>query len=598
MQPQGPDAPVPPASSHEEEGPTQDLHARIVALESALSRVEGRLAVLEKGRAALPVRAWEDEEAEAPAEVTDGQPQPQPAGGLMGLAGIAFLVLGGAFFIRAITDSGTVPQGVGVGLGLLYAVVWMIVADRSKTGAGAVLFTLLALAIVHPLLWESTTAFKALTPGAAAWILMAAASLLMAVAWRKSLQKTAWAVTLASLVLGLALMFATKAIEAFSAVFLVFGIGMLWLTSSRRWQELRWPTALFADWAMILMAVFITANPADVPEGFRNLSVALVLLLCVGLALFYIGSFAVRILRRERAPSAFEIGQTAAVLVAGFGGAARVAHVKGFGVEPFGLGALAAALLCYGLAFAFVEKHEEGASNFAYFTSLALAFMLIGSPMALPAGALPFTYGALGLVCAGLGSRYGRNSLVAHAAVYLSAAFLVSGGLGGALKAFAASAAPQLPPMGLQAILILLAMAATHLFLVTRDGHQALPLRHRAASFTIGAWAVLGLGAFIVALGARLLGQLASDPGALATLRTVILSATTVGLAVAARKYPVSEIGWLVKPVLVLTGLKFLVEDLPKGRPLTLFLAFTCFGAALLLAPRMMKEKAPAPPAS
>jgi hypothetical protein len=60
----------------------------------------------------------------------------------------------------------------------------------------------------------------------------------------------------------------------------------------------------------------------------------------------------------------------------------------------------------------------------------------------------------------------------------------------------------------------------------------------------------------------------------------------------------VSEVGWLVKPVLVLTGLKFLVEDLPKGRPLTLFLAFTLFGAALLLAPRMMKDRTAAPPAS
>jgi hypothetical protein len=317
----------------------------------------------------------------------------------------------------------------------------------------------------------------------------------------------------------------------------------------------------------------------------------------VGLALLYIGSFAVRILRRERAPSAFEIGQTAAVLVAGFGGAARVAHGRGFGVEPFGLGALAAALLCYGLAFAFVEKHKEGASSFTYFTALALAFVLIGSPMALPAGALPMTFTGLGLLCAGFGSRFGRHSLVAHAAVYLSAAFLVSGGLGGALKAFA-SAAPPLPPMGAQAILVLLALIATHLFLATRDGHQALPRRHRAASFAAGAWAALGLAAFIVALGVKALGTRATDPGALATLRTAILAATAVGLAVAARKAPASELGWLVKPVLVLTGLKFLVEDLPKGRPLTLFLAFTCLGAALLLAPRLMKDKASTPPPS
>lgn len=509
----------------------------------------------------------------------------------MGLAGVAFLVLGGAFFIRAITDSGMVPQLVGVGLGLLYAAVWIFTADRARTNSGAVLFSLLALAIVYPLLWESTTTFHALKPNASAFILLIAACLLMTVAWRRSLHKVAWAITLASLGLCLGLMFATKAMEVFTAVFLAFGGGTLWLTYGRRWHGLRWPTAFLADWAVIVMTVFIT-SPGDAPEEFRKLSPVGVLLLSVGLVVLYLGSFVLRILRRERSLNAFEIGQTLAVLVAGFGGAARVAHVLGSGVGPFGIGALVVSLICYGLSFAHVEKDLEGGTNFIYFTSLALVFMLVGSPMVLPSAALPMTYGALGLLAVSLGVHFNREILVSHSATYLSAAALVSGALGSALGAFGRSAAPMFPPMGIQATVILASLIGTHLFLVLKKGHRTLPWYHRLPSFAVGTWAILGLGAFIVALGARLMGQLAADPGALAVLRTGILACTAVALAGVAKRFPASEIGWLVHPVLVLTGFKFLLEDLPRGRPLTLFLAFSLFGAALLLAPRIMRHRA------
>jgi hypothetical protein len=509
----------------------------------------------------------------------------------MGLAGIAFLVLGGAFFIRAITDSGMVPQGVGVGLGLLYAGVWMVTADRSRTDSGAALFALLAVVIVYPLLWESTTTFHALPPRAAALILLISGCLLMAVAWRKSLHKVAWTVTLASLVLGLSLMFATKAIEAFTAVFLAFGAGTLWLTYGRRWHGLRWPAALFADWAVVVLTIFV-ASPNEAPEGFRSLSPPLALLLSLGLVVLYLGSFVLRILRRERSLNTFEIAQSVAVLIAGFGGAARVAHLLGNGVGPFGIGALVVALACYGLSFALVEKHLEGGSNFVYFTSLALTFMLVGSPMILPKAALSLTYGGFGILAAGLGIHFKRTILVAHSAVYLSAAALVSGALGSALAAFGGSTAPAFPPMALQAMVILVCLVGTHLFLVLQKDHANLPWSHRLPSFAVGTWGVLGLGAFIVALGVLLVGRTATDPGALAALRTSILAATAVVLAVAARKFPTSEIGWLVHPVLVATGLKFLLEDLPKGRPLTLFLAFTCYGLALLAAPRLMKRSA------
>ncbi|HEX9011439.1 MAG TPA: hypothetical protein VF804_13805, partial [Holophagaceae bacterium] len=84
-----------------------------------------------------------------------------------------------------------------------------------------------------------------------------------------------------------------------------------------------------------------------------------------------------------------------------------------------------------------------------------------------------------------------------------------------------------------------------------------------------------------------------ADPGLLAAVRTGALSAAATGLAALCRRHPASELRWLVFPLLALAALKFLFEDLPVGRPLTWFLAFMAYGAALILAPRFLRPARP-----
>jgi len=50
------------------------------------------------------------------------------------------------------------------------------------------------------------------------------------------------------------------------------------------------------------------------------------------------------------------------------------------------------------------------------------------------------------------------------------------------------------------------------------------------------------------------------------------------------------ELRWLAYVVLVAGGLKLALEDLPTGRPMTLFVSFVFYGAALLLIPRLMRS--------
>jgi predicted tellurium resistance membrane protein TerC len=52
-----------------------------------------------------------------------------------------------------------------------------------------------------------------------------------------------------------------------------------------------------------------------------------------------------------------------------------------------------------------------------------------------------------------------------------------------------------------------------------------------------------------------------------------------------------AEAGWLAYPLLGLIGLKMLLEDLPRGRPVTLILAFAFYGLALILVPRIRARR-------
>jgi len=102
---------------------------------------------------------------------------------------------------------------------------------------------------------------------------------------------------------------------------------------------------------------------------------------------------------------------------------------------------------------------------------------------------------------------------------------------------------------------------------------------------------LLGLGWAAVSglmLAAGGLPPQGADPAAIAVVRTGVLAVTVIALALAARRPLWSELGWPVVPLLALGCIKLLIEDMRRGTPLTLTIAFALFGTALIMAPRLL----------
>ncbi|HEX9080634.1 MAG TPA: hypothetical protein VF768_00060, partial [Holophagaceae bacterium] len=499
----------------------RDLESRIRELSDTVGRLEARVTQLEAQARQEPLEPEADGIPPAPAP----EPEAAPALGLvplLALIGQVFLILGGAFFFRSLTDAGTLPRLWGAALGLAYALGWLPVAWRARSPVSATVYALASVLITYPLVWESTTTFAIFRAPQAVLVLLLASILQLGVAWLRLLKAAAWINLLAALATAFGLMAVTQALPWFTLLFLGWGAGSLWLTYGRRWHALRWPTALAADLAVLILTV-LTAWPGGPPEGYRTLTPRLGMGAGLALVLIYLGSFAVRMLQRRRTLNPFEVIQTALVLLIGFGGSLRVALVSGSGAGLLGGGVLAAGLGSYGAAFPFAADREDLRANFSFFTTLAVTFLLLGGAIVLPA--LPFVLaaGALGLASLLLGLRLRRTILLLQAAGILVAMAAASGLFAWILKAYLAQTL-QLPTPADRIWVTVALLATAHGLLVVRRPGEPMGWRFRLPSCLLGTLAMLGLGAGLIWIVLRALGPAPVTAGHLAAIRTVVLS--------------------------------------------------------------------------
>ena len=233
------------------------LDLQVAELSRSVADLEARLAVLE-GRAPLP--AGPAFYVSSPDPVLAAPVSESDLALGAGLVGRTLLALGGAYLLRALTAAGILPQAVGVLLALLYALVWLTLADRAgRLGrtASAGFHGATAVLIGFPLLWEATARFHYLGPAASGAAVGIFAALGFAVAWRRRLPVLGWLVGAGAALAAFALISATQSWVPFEIDLFLVGVAGIALAYQRGWHGLGWALGLVAHLAVAVMLLAV-----------------------------------------------------------------------------------------------------------------------------------------------------------------------------------------------------------------------------------------------------------------------------------------------------------------------------------------------------
>ena len=569
------------------------LRTRVDQLTSRLGRIESRLDRIEQ---ALPgfesskpiVHQVEQKEVTPLAQAADRSTAWREATPLIGRT---LVVLAGAFALRALTETEVLPQIAGVFLGLLYGLAWVALAFRTATrghSTSAEFHGLAAALIAFPLLGEVTIKFGLFSPELTAGLLVVVTAAGLLVAGYQRLRGMAWVFVLGAAATSVMLAISTRSLVLYTGCLLLLGVGALWLGLLRNWRGIAWFTAVLVE-AMVLVTTLIALQVETdrVAEILNPVSLVRLQLL---LAVAYLGSFALRTFTSKKGISTFEILHGIVVLAAGLGGAIAVSRAFGLSGIPAGAVGLVLAAGCYAASFSVIDTDERG--NFIFFSSAALAATLVGCSALFRGPVLAVAFSATALIAAWLGFRHSRATLSLHGAVYTLAAMTASGVLAIALRAMAGHV-PEIAAWETLSGAIALVVAAIYCTIPIATHGRTWGRFSEVPLLLVLAALVLGIDGLTVSLGIAVLpvspeGTL--DSGALAALRTVALSLSVLALGLLGRRGRIAHLHWLVYAMLILGGLKLLLEDLRVGRATTLIVSLAAYGAALLLAPKLVRR--------
>jgi hypothetical protein len=310
------------------------LESKIDDLAERLRRVEE--IVLSESEPAPARRTAREGVGEAASTPIEGI----PVSTVLSLVGRSLVVLCGAFLLRWLTQSGILPQKLGSVIGMIYALVWIAMADSRAARNqrySAVFHGITAVCIALPLLVEVTVKWHYLTPLLSALHLLAFIILGLAVAGRRNLHLLAWVITAPAAPLALLLAVRTQAVTPFLLSVLILGFVTLWLGYLRRWQFLATLMAGAANFSLALMVADRLIVGEHAPAAYRT-DLWQVLMMLFGLIALYFGSYCFRVFKRKRTITALEIGQTLAAIIVGLGGAALVIHSESYSMLSLGIG--------------------------------------------------------------------------------------------------------------------------------------------------------------------------------------------------------------------------------------------------------------------
>ena len=553
------------------------MEDRVAELESRLAAVEQRLNRLEGESPRAPVAG-------------DVEVAPTASDGFLAnastLIGRVLLIFGGAYLLRAITEFQVVPTGLGVSLGAAYALFWLFMAYRKGSDeaqrASALFYGGASVLLAMPLLVEATGRFALLSGAQGLVALTILCSVSLWVAASRDMRLLGWLITAGGIGTALVIMRLSRSAVPVSAFLIFLGAAALWATYVRPWKGQQWLGALGANVGVLSLALFSRSDQWTVEPFAAFVSGAVLLLV-------YLSSFALHSHVRGNHVGLFEAVQALLAIGISFLAASLAAGAGQIAMPQVGMASLLLAACAYALAFSPETRSTRG-RNFFFYSSLGLLLLVVGSALVLSPAIAAAAWSLLALVMAWFSGRYGRVALSLQCTFLLLAAGAGSGILATGFQALAGATLESWPALVPWHLVIALTTVACLFIPVAQhsDRWGVLAGLPQLIVLALSVWEVGGLMVAYIAPVVAGAGGPDANPAVLAALRTAVLSAAAVTLALSSRHKRWPEARWLVYPVLILVGFKLFLEDFPNGQPVTLFVALAVVGSALILVARLL----------
>ena len=571
------------SSTISEQVSLDELAARVAAIEAHLQLTPAPAAPLPPTPAATE---------SAPAATASAP----PADHQLPSIGISFLMLAGAFLLRAVTEAGMLTATIGVSLGLAYVLVLLFLTDRAARRGQrttAHLFGAATVLVAFPFIWETTTKLHLLPANGAVAVTAVLIILGLGVVLRHRLQLVAWFMLLAAVATCAGLYWTTDATILFLALLIALGVATVWLGYLRGWQGPQWIVAMAANF-LVFLTVMLAAHPAKQAPGRPQPDPDGALLLAIALPVVYLASFSWRTLVQRREAGGFEIMQSLGCIMAGYVGAIHLLRVGERSTSALGWATLIVALAGYVVAFMLVRSRQGRGLNFFYYAWLGLLLTFIGSALVVSSHWLPYLWCGLGVAAAITGGHFDRWTLRLHCAAYLVGAAVITGLPTAIFAAFIATQPPTWQEWTVPGVIVWFVTAICYGLLVAAQRGREVSRWRRTPRFLVALLGLTGAGVLLVTALSEWLTGMISGPEAsiVAAVRTAVLAGTAVLLAAVGRRQLFLELAWFTSPLLVLIAPKVLLEDLRQGTPVSLFVGFACFGIALIVSPRLRRREA------
>jgi hypothetical protein len=557
-----------------------DLSGAFELLSTRLNALEDRVHSLEHPEEAVATRFVTQT---APTRAVNlEQKSVEQTGTVFPVLGRAMLGIAGAYVLRAIAESSSLPKLAIAAVAIAYATAWLVWAARSKGAItlARVIYSAASALILAPMLWELTLHFNVISPAVAASVLGAyviTASLLNLLG---DVAPVVWVSHGTAALTALALAVATHSMPAFLATLLLIVLLNELTILKQRSAPLRPFVAAVADTA-IWALIFVYSGPTSARAQYPTLATVILLLPATLLFLVNSATVATRTALLQRRISIFEVLQTTIAFFLAVSSILFFAPHSGLLI--LGVVSLVLAASCYAAVFLRFREIADS-RNFHIFGIWSLFLLLAGALWCLPPSLAAMCMGIAALASIVIGTQLECRMLEFHGLVFLAAAAAASQLPQYTFHALAGSV-PTKP--GLSIFVVSASAVLCYAAGKERTGEAwQQQILHLVPAF-IAACAVsallvqglLGLAALAISL----------DVFHVAFIRTLTVCALSLSLAFGGSCYRRLEMSRIAYAALAFVAAKLFFEDLRHGR--MEFIAASIFLVALTLiaVPRLVR---------